>query len=140
MIAEVSGVDVKMSLHRLPFLLHAIVEIPACLNFFLFPDDQLSIPTPHAHAIIRQYAVLLFSSVCISIILAFKDKDSTSGKIAGALAIYHIAPCVRAWSRSQARVPSESYVLMKDPSLHFYVHLVCFVSLATAFVRSLRLR
>jgi hypothetical protein len=112
------------------FLLHAIVEIPACLNFFLFPNDQLLRPAPQAHAIIRQYAVLLFSSVMISMIFTFRVLDTTSGKVAGALALYHIAPVLRAGSRIITRSQFEmEHSLLKEPLLHFVVHSLCLGSL-----------
>ncbi|KAF7504024.1 hypothetical protein GJ744_002903 [Endocarpon pusillum] len=82
-----------------PFLLHAMVETPASLSFFLNPSGQLQNCTPQVHAVIRQYAVLLFSSVLVALCFAFKDPDELSGQAAGALAIYHLAPVVRATGR-----------------------------------------
>jgi hypothetical protein len=112
------------------FLFHTIVEFPACLNFFLFPDDQLSRPAPQAHAIIRQYAVLLLSSVMISMIFTFRVLDTTSGKVAGALALYHVAPVLRAGSRVLTRTQLQmEHSLLKQPSLHFIVHSLCLGSL-----------
>jgi hypothetical protein len=113
------------------FSLHAIVEIPACLNFLLFPDDQLPRAAPQAHAIIRQYAVLLLSTVVISIAFTFRVLDATSGKVAGALAFYHIAPLVRALSRITSAAPSDTQdlPLLKNPLLHFVLHSICLGSL-----------
>jgi hypothetical protein len=120
-----------ISFYAFAFLLHAIVEIPACLNFMLFPDDQLPRPAPQAHAIVRQYAILLLSSVIISTAFTFRVMDTTSGRVAGALAFYHIAPLVRAWSRIITLAPSDKqqYLSLKDPFLHFVVHSVCLGSL-----------
>ena len=120
------------SFHAFSFLLHAIVETPACLNFLLFPDDQLTVAAPQAHAIIRQYAVLLFCSVIIAVIFAHRAMpDITSGNVAGALAFYHIGPLVRAWARIDTRAPSDTQrtPLLKDPVLHFVVHSICLGSL-----------
>ena len=113
------------------FVLHAVVELPACLNFLLFPDDQLPLSAPQAHAVIRQYAILLFSSILISVLFALRDQDSTSGMVAGALAVYHIAPCIRAWSRIRAeerKAPRRSFI--KDPVLHMFLHSLCLGSLS----------
>jgi hypothetical protein len=121
-----------VSFHTFSFFLHAIVETPACLNFLFFPDDQLPVAAPQAHAIIRQYAVLLFCSVMIAVIFAYRAiPDITSRSVAGALALYHIGPLVRAWSRIDIRAPSDRQrlPLLKDPFLHFVVHSVCLGSL-----------
>jgi hypothetical protein len=116
--------------YNFPFLFHTIVEFPACLNFFLLPDDQLPQPAPQAHAIIRQYAVLLLSSVMISTIFTFRVLDTTSGKVAGALALYHIAPLFRAGSRIITRTRFEmGQSVLKEPFLHFVIHSLCLGSL-----------
>ncbi|QSZ36328.1 hypothetical protein DSL72_007454 [Monilinia vaccinii-corymbosi] len=86
-------------LQRLPFILHTIVEIPASLNFFFNPSSQLSTPAPQAHAVIQQYALLLFVSSLISILFAWRPVDRTSRNVAGALSLYHIAPTLRAAGR-----------------------------------------
>ncbi|CZS96654.1 hypothetical protein WAI453_010074 [Rhynchosporium graminicola] len=88
-----------MPILNLAFLIHALLEVPAALNFFFRPNEQLSLPAPQAHAIIRQYAVLLMSSNIIALIFAFRPVDETSRRIAGALAAYHAAPLVRAIAR-----------------------------------------
>ena len=121
-----------MSFSAFSFLLHAIVETPACVNFLLFPDDQLPDSAPQAHAIIRQYAVLLFSSAIIAVTFACRaTPDFASGNVAGALAIYHIGPFVRAWSRIDVRGTFDirRHSLLKDPLLHFAVHSLCLGSL-----------
>ncbi|KAK0120012.1 hypothetical protein ONS95_011430 [Cadophora gregata] len=81
------------------FLIHALLELPASLNFFFRPNEQLSTPVPQAHALIRQYAVLLMSSNIVALIFAFRPVDETSRRVAGALATYHAAPLVRAVGR-----------------------------------------
>lgn len=88
-----------LSYPKNPFLFHAILEIPASLNYFLNPSGQLGIFSPQAHAVIRQYAVLLLSSVLVALLFASRDQDELSGQIAGALAVYHLAPMVRAMGR-----------------------------------------
>ncbi len=113
------------------FVLHVFVELPACLNFLLAPDDQLPLSAPQAHAVIRQYAVLLFSSVLISVMFALRDQDIMTGKVAGALALYHIAPCIRAWSRIRGEVPkAQPRSFIKDPVLHLFLHSLCLGSLS----------
>ena len=82
-----------------PFFIHAILETPAFLNFLLNPSGHLRIYSPQAHAVIRQYAVLLLSSVMVSLIFASRDPDELSGQVAGALSVYHLAPIVRAMGR-----------------------------------------
>ncbi|KAG4417273.1 hypothetical protein IFR04_009563 [Cadophora malorum] len=81
------------------FIFHALLEVPASLNFFFRPNEQLSSAAPQAHALIRQYAVLLMSSNIVALIFAFRPLDETSRRVAGALAVYHAAPLVRAVGR-----------------------------------------
>lgn len=117
------GFALLLGLGKKPFLLHCIIEVPASINFLLFPSSQLRLYSPQSHAIIRQYATLLFSSVLISWIFATRDNDDLSGKAAAALALYHLAPMARASSRlrnGQARWQS---------TLFLFFHTVCFGSL-----------
>ena len=98
-----------------PFTSHVLLELPASLQFFLFPSRQLSRPTPHAHAIIRQYAILLFSSVLVAACFALrgegyltKSKDLKEGDeleryVAFALGLYHVGPVVRSGARVWGR-------------------------------------
>ena len=80
-----------------PFLLHIIGETGATFGFALLPSQTLRQPQPHAHAVIRQFALLLLSSNLIAAIFLFEDKPSAiSCKVAGALALYHIGPFTRA--------------------------------------------
>ncbi|TVY87843.1 hypothetical protein LAWI1_G006763 [Lachnellula willkommii] len=86
-------------LSTLPFWLHLLIELPASLNFFLNPAEQLSAAAPQAHALVRQYALLLFASSLVALIFATRQVDRTSRNVAGALAVYHLAPLVRAVTR-----------------------------------------
>lgn len=87
-----------------PFLHHAIAEIPASLQFFFFPSRQLGRPTPRAHPVIRQYALLLFCSVLIASIFALRPdgtaEDKTlNGQVALVLGFYHVGPILRSGAR-----------------------------------------
>lgn len=107
-----------------PFLAHAILETPASLNFFLNPSGQLRTHLPQAHAVIRQYAVLLFSSILIALAFAFRDPDELSGQVAGALAVYHLAPMLRATGRLMTRQA------LWQPLLFLSAHAVCLAGLS----------
>jgi hypothetical protein len=85
-----------------PFLFHAFLEIPAAFTFFLYPSRQSRSHSPQAHAVIRQYAVLLMSSVLVALIFAVRPMEEVSGQVAGALALYHLAPIWRAAGRLMA--------------------------------------
>lgn len=111
----------------LPFLLHMVVEIPASLNFLIRPGNQLAIPAPQAHVIIRQYATLLLSSNLIALVFFNRAVDETSRNVAGALALYHVTPIVRAVSRL---IDGERAV----PLLHASVHLACLASLTLLYL------
>ncbi|KAL9052935.1 MAG: hypothetical protein Q9206_004110 [Seirophora lacunosa] len=56
---------------QLPFLFHIIVEVPASIAFFLHPSMTLSQRQGHAHAVIRQYALLLMASNLIAYAFSF---------------------------------------------------------------------
>ena len=116
----------------LPFWLHFLIELPASMNFFLNPSEQLSSPAPQAHPIIKQYAVLLFVSTLIALIFALRPIDGTSRNVAGALSVYHLAPLVRAGSRI-AEGSGEYGKGLGGPMLHLAVHLLCFVGLLWGF-------
>jgi len=111
------------SIQKNPFLVHAVLETPASLSFFLYPSGQLRTYSPQAHAVIRQYAVLLLSSVIISLIFAFRPLDELSGQVAGALTIYHLAPMVRATGRLMGRQA------VWQPLLFVAAHGVCLAGL-----------
>lgn len=117
------------------FLIHLLVEIPASINFLLFPNAQLSIPQPNAHAIIRQYATLLISTNLVAAAFAFREPDKLSGKIAGALSVYHVAPLIRAYSRLHHRGISNGAdkETLREPLIHLVAHLICIVALWQTF-------
>lgn len=113
-------------LGRLPFYIHMLIETPASLNFFFNPSEQLLSPAPQAHAIIKQYAILLLVSNLIALIFATRQLDRTSRNVAGALAVYHLAPLVRA----VGRVGDGRYGKgLGGPVLHVMVHGVAFLGL-----------
>jgi hypothetical protein len=80
---------------------------------------------------IRQYGVLLFVSVLISAIFAIRKVDITSRQVAAALAIYHLAPIVRAalrlWGGETAWMPED----MGGPWVHLVVHIILVLALGS---------
>lgn len=115
----------------LPFVLHIMVETPAALRFLFTPDAQILHPQPDARSIVRQYAVLLFSTVLIALICLLNHRQRISRLVAGALSIYHIAPILRAGtklsnSRLLSSVGKEAW---REPALYVVVHFACFLSL-----------
>jgi hypothetical protein len=118
-----------MSSYSLPFLMHAITETPASFNFFVHPSNQLGAYTPIAHAIIRQYACLLFVSVLISLSFVRCPPDMLSGQVAGAFSLYHIAASTRAGSRLQQQISEGRQTVLSEAFLHLVVHGICFGSL-----------
>jgi hypothetical protein len=117
----------------LPFWVHVFVETPASLNFFFNPSEQLSSPAPQAHAIIKQYAVLLLASNLIALIFALRPLDQTSRNVAGAFSIYHLAPFARALSRIFAGDQLYGQGL-GGPWLHLFVHGLCSVAFILMFL------
>ncbi len=115
------------------FLLHLIIETAASINFLLRPSATLSAPQPHSHAVIRQYALLLISSNIIAAVMLNREIDATSGKIAGALGVYHIGPIVRAVSRILQKSSGSG---LNEPWLHAFAHILCGTCLLVSFISS----
>jgi hypothetical protein len=117
----------------LPFWFHSLIELPASINFFFNPSEQLSSPALQAHPIIKQYAVLLFVSALIALIFALRPTDGTSRSVAGALSVYHLAPLTRAGNRIVQG--SEYYGKgLGGPIIHLVMHTVCFAGLLKIFL------
>ena len=118
------------------FIIHALIEIPAAINFMLSPSKQLGKPTPHAHAIIRQYALLLLSSVLIALVFASRPADELSRYVAGALAIYHIGPAIRSCARLSNQASNSEAILFSEAFLYLICHLLCGFYLALTALTS----
>lgn len=130
--------SMKQTMPRLihaSFWLHLLIETPAALNFFINPSQQLqlSIASPAAEAVIRQYAILLFSSNLIALIFAIRPDDKTSRRVAGALGLYHLGPALRAISRL---VNGETALGagLGGPVVHLGVHVLCFIALFISWI------
>jgi hypothetical protein len=121
-----------ISLDHLGLLLHLMVELPACINFFLRPSATLSKSQPYAHGLIRQYALLLASTNLIALAFLVRPADHLSGQVSGALVVYHIGPLFRAISRIQTQ---EMGSALGGPWLHLIAHLLCIGALAISFAR-----
>ena len=115
------------------FLLHLVIETAASANFMLRPSATLVAPQPYSHAVIRQYALLLISSNIIAAVMLNREADTTSGKIAGALGVYHLGPFVRAVSRI---VKKSSGSGLNEPWLHAFAHGLCGACLLASFATS----
>jgi len=114
---------------HLGFLIHIVIELPASLSFCLFPSRQLGTYTPHAHPVIRQYAALLFASVLVAMVFLRRPMDDMSGKVAGALAIYHVAPSLRSLGRLKRQARLRELTILSEASLYLLVHVVCCAAL-----------
>ena len=119
---------------QLPFILHLVVEGPASVNFLFRPSCQFSVLTPHAHAVVRQYAFMLISSNIIALIIILDQgcNYGTVKRISGALAIYHLAPIARACGRLQQ---PKSFSNGYEPSVHLIAHLICLIALLAEWLR-----
>jgi len=130
----------KQISHQLGLYLHILVEIPASVGFLFFPSRTLKVPQPHAHALIRQYGTLLCSTnALLAIILLSRPSDESDGtenhhdflerRVAGALVVYHIAPCLRALSRIRGGEGERSRGMLASPKVHLGLHVLCIVAL-----------
>ncbi|KEF59547.1 uncharacterized protein A1O9_04391 [Exophiala aquamarina CBS 119918] len=119
--------------YNIGFLTHIIIESPAAFNFFVFPSKQLGTHTPHAHAVIRQYAVLILTSNLVALSFVCRPMDELSGKIAGALALYHIAPSVRSIIRLKRQAREGRTLMPSEAFLYLVVHAICGAALLLHF-------
>jgi hypothetical protein len=119
----------KMAIGSAGYLLHVLIEIPAAITFFLAPSRQLGSHTPQAHAVIRQYAILLLSSVVIALAFAWQPENELSGSVAGALALYHIGPGVRSTTRLAQAMQTGTGPFW-EPALYLAVHTLAGAILA----------
>lgn len=132
-VAHITAHQEMVNSTKVAFLLHILVEVPASLNFFLNPSATLSTPQPHAHAVIRQYAVLLMVTNIIAFIFCLRPPDSLSCRVAGALSLYHVAPLVRAVVRQCRSEQERGANRLGLPLVHAIAHTVCFCGLAIEF-------
>ncbi|KAI9820033.1 MAG: hypothetical protein M1827_006604 [Pycnora praestabilis] len=118
-----------LSIHQVPFLLHLLVEVPPCINFFFNPDGQLAKPQPYAHAVIRQYAMLLLSTNIIAAIFIVRPTDEIARQVAGALAVYHIGPMLRALERLRGEddepTANKGPSSLGGPGAHWAIEFLC---------------
>ena len=118
-----------LSPSSIPFVFHIILETPAAVAFALFPSATLEAPQPQAHAVIRQYALLLLTTVLISAVFASQSHDSPAHEsrvleleheVAGALAMYHLGPVIRAVYKLRNRFKEGRS--WRTPCLHLLSH------------------
>lgn len=122
---------IKMTIPiHLPFLFHIIIELPASMVFLVYPSATLAAAQPHAHGVIRQHALLLTSTNLVAWTFLFETASPSSGRVAAALALYHIGPIVRAWKRIRAgEGKTRMFGGWRGPQLHLGVHGICAMAL-----------
>lgn len=111
--------------YNIAFALHVAIEIPAAMIFMLYPSRQLGEYSPHAHAIVRQYALLLLASALISLAFITRPTDDLSRAVAGSLGIYHVGPALRSSSRLQRLSAQNGAFLLSEAFLYLVLHVVC---------------
>ena len=123
--------SMAISIQQLALVLHLVVELPACINFFFRPSATLGRPQPHAHGVVRQYALLLLVTNAIALLLLMSPQDHMTGQISGIFALYHFGPFVRAISRIRN---GERQIVLGGPWLHAMLHAMSAATLASAFL------
>lgn len=134
------------SLLRTALYMHALLELPAVITFYLkpathlpeYPADLESRPLNDierswidaTEPILHSYGILLLSSSLIAAISAQSDTPLSLARAIGLfLALYHIGPVRRA----QARIKrdraigvkqTEALPVMKNPKLHMVLHTI----------------
>ena len=113
-------------------VLHLVIETTAAINFLLRPSATLSIPQPHSHGVIRQYALLLLTTnIIAAAVLDRAVNDELSGHIVAALALYHTGPFVRAVSKIRRGNADD---ILGGAWLHALSHLLCLACLLVSFL------
>lgn len=135
-----------MHITNIALTFHLLVELPASLSFLLGPGKQLQDPNPSPEAVLvcQSYGGLLLSTnVLCLLFLCYNGGDSDSdvvdatAMVAASLAVYHVFPVWRAWSRirSQGRLGrgwAKQADALGGPYVHLVVHVLTFCSLAWA--------
>lgn len=113
--------------YNIAFLLHIAIEIPAAINFMLYPSSQMvhGEYTPRAHGIVRQYALLLLSSILIALVFITRPADDLSRAVAGSLAVYHIGPALRSIARLRRLPHQYRRLLLSEGFLYLILHVMC---------------
>ena len=112
------------------FVLHAAIETPAALNFMFLPGRQIrGMPAPQAYPIVRQYALLLLSSVLIAAAFAYRPTDDLTKWVAGSFSVYHLGPTVRSWNILTSSSAGWSHRWASEAGLYFVVHVLCGIML-----------
>jgi hypothetical protein len=123
-----------------PFIQHTLLELPASLQFLVLPSRQLSQPAPQAHALIRQYGLLLFCTVLgassiglldvrtgiNNYILAGSELSWLKPRAAFALGLYHAGPIIRSSARLVDAITTGRAWTWRDREAVLYVllHLI----------------
>ena len=123
-----------MSLMQFAFTTHVLIETPAAINFMLRPSSTLYTTQEHSHGVIRQYALLLTVTVIVAaLVLSRAVHDLFAAQVAGALALHHLGPMMRAASKiRQDRIRG----VLGGPWVHLVAHALCAVALVATFFRN----
>lgn len=131
---------------RIALYMHALLELPAAIIFYLkpathlpeYPDDIKSRPLndierswiDSTEPILHSYGILLLCSSLIAAISAQSDTPRSLARAIGLfLALYHIGPIQRAQAkikrdRALGVKQIKALPVMKDPRLHMVLHTI----------------
>ena len=130
-----------ITLEKIPFLLHAIVETVAASSFILRPGSQLSNPPIESRLVLQLVGgLLLTTNLICGVFVARPVFDNTSRLVAGSLAFWHIWPMRRAWVRLSLKKDLErtrdaTPPALGGPALHLLVHALLFsILVASALI------
>ena len=87
-------------------------------------------PQPDAHGIIRQYALLLLSTILIAGSFLLQPPSTLSCQVAGALALHHVGPLIRAVNRVSKGESIRIWNGLGGPLVHMGIHGLCVAALA----------
>ena len=125
--------------HRIPFILHIIVETPAALTFIFRPEAHLQPPISADTALICQLlggAILTLNLICLAIVKNAVDFDEMLRLVALSLGFWHLWPIYRATTRLMGAGKGDEGQgkIFGGPLVHLTVHtILCAGFWATAF-------
>lgn len=131
-----------MHIVNLALIFHLLVEVPASLSFLLGAHKQLREPNPGPEAVLvcQSYGGLLLSTnVLCFLLLCHKGSniDDATAIVAASLAVYHLFPIRRAWTRIKSqgghgRGWGQQAQVLGGPYVHLVLHSLLFLSLTWA--------
>ncbi|RKU49240.1 hypothetical protein DL546_009601 [Coniochaeta pulveracea] len=124
------------SLLKAPLLFHALLETIAALSFLFNPQVQhpSAATDLEIKLVLRSYGGLLLSTAILCAGFYLREGFDDSARIvSGAMAVYHVFPIARAWTKLRMR-NVRCATFCGGPVVHLLVHLGALLGLTGAAI------